>query len=85
MPRDLLIAAGSDGITRAQRVPISALDLKPDLLGRTSVAMLIDRIELGIGPRITIIPGELVIRASTTRNKGRASGRPASTRKKDPA
>jgi DNA-binding LacI/PurR family transcriptional regulator len=70
VPKDLLIAAGSDGVTRTSRVPITALDLKPALLGRTAVSMLIDRIEHNIEPRRVIIPGELVMRDSTS---GRSS------------
>lgn len=67
IPRDLLLAAGSDGITRITRVPITALDLRPDQLGRSAVNMLIERIEHGIAPCRTIIPGEIAARQSTSR------------------
>lgn len=66
VPGQLLLGAGSDGITRTARVPITSLDLQPDKLGQTAVTMLIDRIEHNIEPREVIIPGSVQIRASST-------------------
>lgn len=65
VPGKLLLASGSDGITRTARVPITSLDLQPDKLGQTAVTMLIDRIEHHIKPCEVIIPGSVQIRESS--------------------
>jgi LacI family transcriptional regulator len=66
VPQDLLLGAGSDGVTRNATVPITALNLQPHKLGQIAVSLLIDRIEQGIEPRQVTVPGKIEVRASTT-------------------
>ena len=47
------------------RVPITAVDLSPDELGRRAVDMLIEQIA-GTPPPNQLVPGRLLVRASTT-------------------
>lgn len=66
VPRELMIAAGNDGVvTRTAHVPITALDLRPDELGRIAVEMLLDRIEGKKEPQSALVPGDVCRRAST--------------------
>ncbi|WP_203426924.1 LacI family DNA-binding transcriptional regulator [Sinorhizobium sp. BG8] len=68
VPDELLIAAGSDGaVTRTAPVAITALDLHPDLLGRSAVEMLINQIEQEADPHEVLVPGDIVFRGSTDR------------------
>jgi DNA-binding LacI/PurR family transcriptional regulator len=49
------------------RVPITAVDLSPDELGRRAVDMLLDQIEgVSTSPVNQLVPGRLLVRASTT-------------------
>jgi len=67
VPQDIRIAAGEDSEqTRSAVPPVTAVDLRPEPLARTAVAVLADRVEgadrpLPAGPA----DHELVIRAST--------------------
>ncbi|WP_108661595.1 LacI family DNA-binding transcriptional regulator [Acuticoccus kandeliae] len=66
VPRDLMIVSGNDGpTTSGATVPITALDLGAEALGRAAVEMLIDRIEQRETARRRIIPGRLIVRLST--------------------
>jgi DNA-binding LacI/PurR family transcriptional regulator len=47
------------------RVPITAVDLSPDELGRRAVDMLIDQIEGAVAPSNQLVPGRLLVRPST--------------------
>jgi DNA-binding LacI/PurR family transcriptional regulator len=46
-------------------VPITAVDLSPDELGRRAVDMLIDQIEDAAAPTNQLVPGRLLVRPST--------------------
>lgn len=68
VPEDLMVAVGVDS-RRAQedQPPLTAMDLRPDLIAGAAVEMLTARIE-GPGaapPRSVVIPGELRVRDST--------------------
>ncbi len=66
VPRDLLIAAGSDAQQTRLAVPgITALDLGPEDSGRAAVELLIARLAGDTTPGPIILPTELRIRAST--------------------
>lgn len=85
VPDELLLGAGSDGIiTRTATVPITALDLQPDKLGRAAVSMLLDRVEHGIEPRQVIVPGRIQFRASTDRDSTAAARQSTSARTRKP-
>lgn len=68
VPEELMIVAGDDGsAARTAQVPLTALDLAPEELGRLATNILLDRIEGKVAPRCTIVPGILRPRASTDR------------------
>jgi LacI family transcriptional regulator, repressor for deo operon, udp, cdd, tsx, nupC, and nupG len=68
VPGDVMVAClGDSAMITHSRVPITAVDLSPDELGRRAVDMLIDQIE-GASPSPTnqLVPGRLLARASTS-------------------
>lgn len=65
VPDDVMIAAGSDGLTERSSIPITSSELYPDQLGRSAMDMLIRHIETGDEMGRIIIPGALNERAST--------------------
>jgi DNA-binding LacI/PurR family transcriptional regulator len=69
VPGDVLIASlGDSAMIAHSRVPITAVDLSPDELGRRAVDMLVARIEGAAPPPANqLVPGRLLVRASTTR------------------
>ncbi len=68
VPGDVLVAClGDSAMITHSRVPITAVDLSPDELGRRAVDMLLDQIEgVSTSPVNQLIPGRLMVRASTT-------------------
>jgi DNA-binding LacI/PurR family transcriptional regulator len=67
VPDDVLVATlGDSAMITHSRVPITAVDLSPDELGRSAVDMLIDQIE-GVSASATnhLVPGRLLVRHST--------------------
>jgi DNA-binding LacI/PurR family transcriptional regulator len=69
VPGDVLIASlGDSAMITHSRVPITAVDLSPDELGRRAVDMLVGRIEGAAPPPANqLVAGRLLVRASTTR------------------
>lgn len=69
VPEDVLIASlGDSAMITHSRVPITAVDLCPDELGRRAVDMLVALIEgAAPPPENQLVPGRLLVRASTTR------------------
>jgi DNA-binding LacI/PurR family transcriptional regulator len=68
VPDDVLVATlGDSAMITHSRVPITAVDLSPDELGRRAVDMLIDQIE-GVSASVTnqLVPGRLLVRHSTS-------------------
>jgi DNA-binding LacI/PurR family transcriptional regulator len=66
VPGDVLVASlGDSAMITHSRVPITAVDLSPDELGRCAVDMLIDQIEASSPPTNQLVAGRLVVRAST--------------------
>lgn len=65
VPEDLRIGAGVDShLMLTGDPPITALDLRPSIVGEAAVELLIARIE-GETPRHATVPAELRVRAST--------------------
>lgn len=67
VPGDVLVAClGDSAMITHCRVPITAVDLSPDELGRHAVDRLVDQIE-GVATSIAdqLVPDRLVLRAST--------------------
>jgi DNA-binding LacI/PurR family transcriptional regulator len=62
----LVATLGDSAMITHSRVPITAVDLSPDELGRSAVDMLIDHIE-GVSASVTnhLVPGRLLVRRST--------------------
>jgi DNA-binding LacI/PurR family transcriptional regulator len=69
VPGDVMIACGSDSEhTRSSTPPITAVDLRPDLLARVAVTMLVNRLDQLDRPvPAGEIRGRLVVRESTQR------------------
>jgi len=66
VPGDVRVASlGDSAMIAHSRVPITAVDLSPDELGRRAVDMLIDQIEGTSTPTNCLLPGQLLVRAST--------------------
>jgi DNA-binding LacI/PurR family transcriptional regulator len=66
VPGDVLVAClGDSAMITHSRVPITAVDLSPDELGRRAVDMLIDQIEDAAAPTNQLVPGRLLVRPST--------------------
>ncbi|MYZ48611.1 LacI family DNA-binding transcriptional regulator [Propylenella binzhouense] len=66
VPQDLKIVSGNDGIlTRTAHIPITAIDLVPNRLGREAIEMLLDRIEGAASDRHLILNGRIEVRASS--------------------
>lgn len=70
VPNDVMVASlGDSAMITHSRVPITALDLAPDQMGGLAVDMLIARIETGKASPNRVVPGRLVPRASSQRQK----------------
>ena len=69
VPRDVLIVGGSDSEhTRSAEPPITAVDLRPELLARVAVTLLVNRLETAQRPvPAGDITGRLIARESTRR------------------
>jgi DNA-binding LacI/PurR family transcriptional regulator len=69
VPGDVLVVAGSDSEhTRSSSPPITSVDLRPDLLARTAVMVLVNRLDQQDRPLPEgELRGRLIVRASTTR------------------
>ncbi|WP_028921717.1 LacI family DNA-binding transcriptional regulator [Pseudonocardia acaciae] len=68
VPGELLIASGVDSHPLVQHdPPITALDLRPELRGGAAAELLLARVEGDRTASTRVIPGELIVRASTTR------------------
>jgi DNA-binding LacI/PurR family transcriptional regulator len=67
VPGDVLVASlGDSAMITHSRVPITAVDLSPDELGRRAVDMLIEQIAgTSAPPANQLVPGRLLVRAST--------------------
>ncbi|WP_081282656.1 LacI family DNA-binding transcriptional regulator [Mycobacterium asiaticum] len=67
-PWDVLVAAlGDSAAVRHARVPITAVDLRPEQIATAAVDSLIDQIEGGAAATNQVIPGRVLARASTIR------------------
>ncbi|MBU1251018.1 MAG: LacI family transcriptional regulator [Actinobacteria bacterium] len=74
IPDDVMIAACSDGeAARSALPPITAIDLRPEELGRQAVDLLVDRIENLSSRSSVLIDAELLKRESTGPSAGSAS------------
>lgn len=68
VPQDLMLVNIGDGAAVAHAsVPISVVELHAEDMGRAAVRMLIDQIEHGAEARHEVVPGHLVVRASSAR------------------
>lgn len=68
VPDDVMIVSLGDGPSVANAtVPISALELHADEMGRVAVEMLLAQIEHGAKPQQQVVPSQLVERTSTVR------------------
>lgn len=75
VPRDLLIAAGSDAQQTRFAVPgITALDLAPEETGKIAVTLLIARLNGTETTAPVTVPAQLHVRASTDRGSGPEPG-----------
>ncbi len=74
IPGDVMVASlGDSAMIAHSRVPITAVDLAPVQVGTCAVDMLIDQIETGAAATDHVVPGRLIIRASTERQRRRRS------------
>lgn len=70
VPQDLMLINLGDGAAVALApVPISVVELHAEEMGRAAVRMLVDQIERDADPRHEVVPGKLVVRASSRRDE----------------
>jgi DNA-binding LacI/PurR family transcriptional regulator len=70
VPTDVMVASlGDSAMIAHSRVPITAIDLAPDQMGSLAVDALIAGIESGVAPPNRVVPGRLVLRASSQRHR----------------
>lgn len=68
VPEDLMLVNLGDGPAVAHApVPISVVELHAEQMGAAAVRMLVDQIEDNAAPAHEVMPGHLVVRASTQR------------------
>ncbi len=66
VPQDLMLVNLGDGAAVASApVPISVVELHAEDMGRAAVRMLVDQIEHAAHPHHEVVPGHLVVRASS--------------------
>jgi DNA-binding LacI/PurR family transcriptional regulator len=69
VPQDLALVNLGDGAAIAQApVAISVVELHAEEMGRAAVRMLVDQIEQNSDPGHEVVPGRLVVRASSRRD-----------------
>jgi DNA-binding LacI/PurR family transcriptional regulator len=68
IPKDIMLSTLSDSeISRGNSVPVTALNLHGEIMGRESINMLIHRLAGGSIPELKVVQPTLLIRQSTSR------------------